>query len=417
MTILIKQAKIIAPQSPYHHQVQDILIEDGIIQQIKKSINLKTDYLIKHSHLMVSVGWIDGTTSFGEPGFEERETLNNGLFTAAKAGFTHVVLQPSTNPVIDDAAKIAYIIQKTKTNIVNVLPIGALTKQSKGEQMAEMFDMHQAGAVAFADYQTPIKDSLLLKICLQYLQDFNGLMMPFCQDTYLMGKGYVNEGVVATKLGLKGIPSIAEAVAVARNLTLLKYTGGKMHIPLISTAEAVALIKQAKAEGLAVTCSVAAHHLALTDETLAQFDANFKILPPLRDKATQKALINAVLEGVIDLIVTDHFPIDVEHKKIEFDLASFGTIGLESIFGALNKLIPIDILIQKLTNGYQVFEQQIPQIKEGERANLTCFETQTAWQFSLSDINSSSKNSAFIGYSMQGKPLAIIHNNQIITNG
>ncbi len=414
MTILLKQAKVYSSSSAYHHQVVDILVKDGIIAKIDNSLTDAADHVVNNPDLGVSIGWIDGMVSFGEPGYEERETLQNGLQVAAKSGFTHLLLQPNTQPVADDAQKITWVIQKTKSHLVNILPVGALTKQSQGENMAELFDMHNNGAVAFSDYQKPLKDSLLMKICLQYAKDFEGLIMPFSQDQYLLGKGYANEGATATKLGLKGIPSIAEAVAIARNLTLLKYTGGKMHIPLVSTQEGVELIKQAKAGGLNVSCSLAAHHLLLSDEHLQTFDANYKVMPPLRDEATRQALLKAVEENVIDIIVSDHFPLDIEHKKLEFDLASYGTIGLESIFGSLCNLLNTDVVIDKLTNGYAVFGQTTPEIAIGAQANLTCFDTKSEWEFSPSDILSTSKNSAFLGVTMKGKPLAVINQNQII---
>lgn len=413
MQILIKQAKIYDSQSDKNHQVYDILIADGVIKQIEKSINQDVDYTIEAKNLGVSVGWFDGMVSFGEPGFEERETLEHGLQVAAKSGFTNIVLQPSTNPVIDNASQVAWIKQKVSNHLVKVLPVGALTKQSLGEHMAELYDMHLSGAVGFSDYKSPITNSLLLKICLQYIKDFDGLIVPFSQDSFLVGKGYVNEGVAATKLGLKGIPSIAEAVAIARNLTLLKYTGGKMHIPLISTKEGVELIKQAKDEGLNVTCSVAAQNLVLNDEVLNDFDSNYKVMPPLRDDSTRKALIEAVNNNIIDVIVSDHFPLNIEHKKLEFDHATFGTIGLESLFGSVNNVIDTNNVISKLTNGYNIFGQTRPTIEIGAKANLTCFDTSSTWNFEPKHVLSTSKNSAFYNVAMKGKPIASINNNQI----
>lgn len=414
MQVILQQVTLFAPQSEFHLQTKDIWIKDGIIFQIGDQLSSPEAKVIPPSGYVVSAGWLDGMVSFGEPGYEERETLANGLQVAAKSGFTHVVLQPNTKPVTDNEVQVAWLQQASQQTATKILVQGALTQQSEGNHMAEMYAMHQAGAVCFGDYAKSVDNSLLLKIALEYSKDFDGMVVAYSQDTDLAFKGYVNEGVVSTKLGMKGIPAMAEAVAVARNLTVLEYTGGKMHIPLVSTLESVRLIKEAKAKGLQVTCSVSVHHLCLTDEVLTTFDANYKVKPPLREEATRKGLVQAVLEDVIDIIVTDHCPIDIEHKKLEFDLAKFGTIGLESAFGALCQVLPWEKVVEKLTNGYAIFGLDIPQITEGQPANLTVFDPQLHWEFQEKYILSKSKNSAFIGRPMQGKPIAVMHQNQIV---
>ena len=253
-----------------------------------------------------------------------------------------------------------------------------------------------------------------MKIGLQYVQDFDGLLLAFCQDEAIKGNGVANEGIVSTQLGLKGIPTLAEELIVARNLFLLEYTGGKLHIPTISTAKSVKLIKEAKAKGLNVTCSVAVHHLVLTDEKLQTFDSRYKVTPPLRNEADRKALLKAVLDNTIDCITSDHNPIDIEHKKMEFDLAKNGTIGLESAFGALLTVLPLEKVVEKLTAGKTIFGIETPSITEGNTANLSLFTTNNDWDFSKDSILSKSKNSAFIGQKMKGKAIGIYNQKKLV---
>jgi dihydroorotase len=297
-------------------------------------------------------------------------------------------------------------------------PIGALTKNSEGLDMAELFDMKNAGAVAFGDYNKNIENTNLLKISLQYVQDFDGLVLAFCQDNAIKGKGVVNEGVVSTRLGLRGIPNLAEELIVARNLFLLEYTGGKMHIPTISTAKSVELIKKAKAKGLQVSCSVSVHHLTLTDEKLDGFDTRYKVSPPLRSEEDRKALLKGIVDNTIDCITSDHNPMDIEHKKMEFDLAKNGTIGLESAFGALTLVLTVEKIIEKLTFGRTLFNGETASenliLQEGNKANMTLFTSEVNWNFTSQNILSKSKNSAFLNYKMKGKFYGVINSGKII---
>jgi dihydroorotase len=253
-----------------------------------------------------------------------------------------------------------------------------------------------------------------MKIALQYVQDFDGLVIAFAQDEKIKGNGVVNEGIVSTKLGLKGIPNLAEELQISRNLFLLEYTGGKMHIPTISTEKSVALIKEAKAKGLAVSCSVAIHNLVLTDEKLENFDTRYKTSPPLRTDKDRKALLKGIKDGVIDMITSDHNPIDIEHKKMEFDLAKNGTIGLESAFGALMTVLPLETVIKKLTSGKQIFGIENHPIEVGVKANLSLFNPEGNSIFSKTAIASKSKNSAFLEMKMTGKAYGVVNNDQLI---
>ena len=415
--IVIREAKIIDPNNSLHNQVVDILIAEDTIEKIGKNLQVPNNTKeLKFENLHVSKGWFDTSVCFGEPGYEDRETIANGMKVAAKSGFTGIALQPNTLPVLDNQSQIRFVIDRSIDAAIDLFPIGSLTKNSEGVDMAELFDMRNAGAIAFGDYNKNTTNANVLKIALQYVQDFDGLIITYCQDEKIKGNGVANEGVVSTRLGLKGIPALAEELMVARNLFLLEYTGGKLHIPTISTAKSVELIKDAKAKGLNVTCSVAVHHLTLTDEMLDEFDTRYKVTPPLRDEATRQALLQGLKDGVIDCITSDHNPMDIEHKKLEFDLAKNGTIGLESAFGALQTVLPLDVVIEKLTSGRKVFKITEDQIKEGELANLTFFNPSKEWVFTKENIQSKSKNSAFLNQKMKGEVYGIVVNGVLNTN-
>ena len=418
MKIIIRETKIIDPKSSFHNQIVDVKINDGMIEEIGKNLVSSVDFEeITIAGLHISQGWFDTSVSLGEPGFEDRETISNGLNVAARSGFTAIALQPNSFPVIDNQSQIQFVKQKASNSATDLYPIGALTKNSEGTDLAELFDMKNSGAIAFGDYNKNTSNANLLKIGLQYVQDFDGLVIAFCQDEKIKGNGVANEGIVSTRLGLKGIPSLAEELLVARNLFLLEYTGGKLHIPTISTAKSAALIKDAKAKGLKVSCSVAVHNLVLTDEKLDGFDTRYKVSPPLRTETDRKALIEAVLDNTIDVITSDHNPMDVEHKKMEFDLAKNGTIGMESAFGALLTILPIEKIIEKLTSGKSIFQVKSSEIKVGSEANITLFTTAEKWVFGKENILSKSKNSAFLGTDILGKVVGICNNKKIILNG
>lgn len=408
MNIILKSAKIIDSTSPFHNQVKDIHVKNGKIELIADAITAADATVVQLEDLSVSPGWFDTSVSFGEPGYEERETLVHGLEVAAKSGFTQVAIESNNNPITDNQSIVSFIKQKAFGQTTEAFPIGALTMKSEGTDLAELYDMKNAGAVAFGDYKKAIDNANVLKIALQYVQDFDGLVLAFSQDKSIKGKGVVHEGVTSTTLGLKGIPPLAEELQVARNLFLLEYTGGKMHIPTISTAKSVELIREAKAKGLHVTCSVAVHQLVLTDAKLTAFDSRHKVSPPLRDEATRQALLAGVLDHTIDCITTDHTPLDIEHKKLEFDLATSGTIGLESAFAALNTVLPIEVIVEKLTAGRAIFGLPTVHIQEGNEANLSLFTTAGEWTFTKENILSKSKNSAFLGSAMQGKVHGVI---------
>ncbi|WP_431166396.1 dihydroorotase [Tenacibaculum halocynthiae] len=418
MTTLLKSATIIDTSSPFNNQVKDILITNGTITKIDNNIPNQKEYkTVKLDNLHVSTGWFDTSVSLGEPGYEERETIKRGLEVAAKSGFTEIAVNPNTNPVTENKASVEFLINKATNFATNLYPIGTLTQQSKGIEMAELYDMQQSGAVAFGDYNKPINNDNLLKIALLYAQNFNGLVLSFPKNKAIAGDGVANEGVNSTTLGLKGIPSLAEEMQVARDLFLLEYTGGKLHIPTITTEKSVKLIKEAKKKGLDVSCSVAIHNLILTDDELHGFDGNKKVNPPLRTKKDVKALVKGVKEGIVDIITTDHNPIDIEHKKVEFSIAKDGTIGLESAFGALNTILDLETITNCLSkNPKERFQIKLNTIKENEKANLSLFTPSGEYTFTKNNILSTSKNSVFLNKKLKGKIYGIFNNKQLILN-
>lgn len=417
MNVLIKSATIVDSKSNFHNEIVDIIIEKGIITEIGNTLENPNSYReIVLENLHISQGWFDSSVSFGEPGFEERETILNGLQTAAKSGFTSVALNPNTHPIIDTSSDIAFVKSKAQGHAVQLYPIGALTNESKGEDMAELFDMKNSGAVAFYDYQRSISNPNLLKIALQYASNFGGLVLSFPQENKISGLGVMNENKTSTSLGLKGIPALAENLQIARDLFLLEYTQGKLHIPTISTAKSVELIRAAKQKGLDLTCSVAIHNLVLSDSKLSEFDTKYKVLPPLRTEDDIMALVEGLKDGTIDMVTSDHNPIDIEHKKVEFDYAKYGTIGLESAFGALRQVLNIEQSIKFLTAGKERFGINALEISKGKLADLTLFNPEGSYIFSEDNIHSTSKNTIFEGQRLKGKVYGVIKNNELILN-
>ncbi len=416
MKLLLKSVTIIDESSSHHNKKLDIFIDHGVIKKIGKNLSEKADKEIKVKNLHVSKGWFDSSVNFGEPGYEDRETIANGLDTAGKSGFSSVALNPYTYPVLDHSGSIASVKAKAASHPVELYPVGALTIKSEGVDLAELLDMKMAGAVSFGDYKLPQRNPNLLKIALQYAQNFDALIQSFPQENRISGTGIVNEHVNSTSLGLKGIPNLAEELQVTRDLYLLEYTGGKLHIPTISTEKSVKLIKEAKKKGLDVSCSVAVHNLILNDDELKEFDTRSKVLPPLRTKNDSKALIKGLKDGTIDMVTSDHNPIDVEHKKVEFDNALYGSIGLESAFGALCRIFDTNETIEYLTRGKKRFGIDEYEIKEGEPADLSLFIPGDSFTFTTDDILSTSKNSIFLNKELKGKGFGVITQKGFISN-
>ncbi len=416
MNILLKSARIIdASNKELHLKKRDIFIKNGIIEKIGQKLEPgKNTKVVELKNLHVSIGWFDSGVCFGEPGYEERETIANGLYTAGKSGFTDIVLNPNTHPVPDSSSDIIFLINASKLHGTNLHPLGTVTVKAEGESLAELFDMKNAGAVGFYDFERPFQNPNLLKIALQYSQNFEGLIYSFPMDVQIAGKGIVNEGPKATTLGLKGIPSLAEELQITRDLSILEYTGGSLHIPTISTASSVKLIAEAKKKGLDVSCSVSVHHLWFTEKELEDYDTNYKLMPPLRNNNDIKALIKGLRDGIVDFVTSNHTPIDIEQKRIEFDNAAYGTIGLESAFGILNQIFGAEIAVALLTKGRERYGLATPKIREGEPASLSLFETDSEYVLEKDNLISTSKNSAFLGNTMKGTVYGTVCNNLLI---
>lgn len=421
MNILIKSAQIIDSGSPFNGKIMDVLIENGIIRSVKPKISPdKNVKVIEAKNLHLSPGWFDMQVNFCDPGFEFKEDLNSGMKAAAAGGFTGVAVVSSTNPPIHSKSEVQYILNKTAGSIVDVYPIGTLSHKQEGKDLSEMYDMQQAGAVAFSDDKKTVENAGLLMRALLYAQNFDGLIITHCDERSISLDGKMNEGITSTKLGLKGIPALAEEVMVNRNIFLADYTNSAIHIANVSTQRSVEMIKKAKTSGLKVTASINAYNIALEDSVLMGFESNFKTNPPLRTKSDMEALQKGIADGTIDAITSDHRPQDIESKDLEFDLAANGMIGLETVFALINTnkgKIKLETIIEKLSgNPRNILKLKQPKIAEGESANLTIFDPELEWVFEKKNIQSKSANSPFIGSKLKGKVIGIINKKQIHIN-
>ena len=417
MNSLIKSATIIDKNSEFHNKTVDILISNGIISDISEDIKNPKNFLeIRFPNLHVSNGWFDYSVCTGEPGYEERDNLLNTLMLASKSGFTSVGLQPNTFPVTEKSTEIEYLKAVAKNSNVNIYPIGALTKNSDGNELAELFEMKNSGAIGFGDYKKSIENANVLKLALLYSKDYNIPIFSFPLNREISNNGVMNEGITSTSLGLKGIAGMSEEIQIMRDIRILEYTGGNLHIPYISTRKSLELIKKAKNKGLNISCSTCVHNLFFNDSHLSDFNTNFKVLPPLRTQDDIDQLISGVKDGSIDMVTSDHNPLDIELKNVEFDKAEFGTIGLESLFGALNRIFPIKTTINILTRGKKVFGIEETEIKIGTQADLSLFNPINSFVFNDDNVLSMSKNSIFIGSSLKGKVYGTISNGKMTLN-
>ncbi len=408
MTNLIFEAvKICDPHSAHHGQHQHLLIENGIIKTISDQPILNANYpRISAAHLTLSPAWTDLQAFNGETGYEHKETLTTLSKSALYGGFARVAILPNTNPVADSKNMITYLKNQSKLLPIELLPIGAISKNAEGKDISEAFDLHQAGAIAFSDGLTESNDPKLLKNALQYLQHFDGQLMITPDEPVFSEHGQMNEGIQSVRLGMIGMPNIAEKIAIQRALETLRYTGGKLHLSKISTTEGVALIRQAKAQKLHVTADTEAYRFAFTDADLTSFDTNLKIKPPFRTQADINALLEGIKDGTIDAIISAHIPHDTECKKLEFNLADFGIIGLETAFASLRTFTDLNTsqIIENLAiKPAKILKLAVPKIAENEIANLTLFDENLEYQFTEKHIKSKSKNTPFVGMKLKGK--------------
>jgi len=416
MTILIRRARIIDSASPHHDSIQDILISNGIIEQIAPEITKPADQIVSIEGLHLSPGWVDIFTHCCDPGFEYRETLESGAMAAAAGGFTHIFVLPNTQPIIQNKSLVEYIRDKKVSVPVSLHPIGAISRNTEGKELAEMYDMQSSGAVAFSDGIHPLQSAGIMIKALQYVKTFQGVIIQVPDDTSVAPHGLMNEGIVSTQLGLPGKPSMAEELMVARDIKLTRYATSRLHFTGVSSPKSLEYITRAKEGGIDITCSITPYHLYFSDEDLTSYDTNLKVNLPLRTPADRSALLDAVLAGKVDCISSHHNPQDTDHKICEFEYAKPGMIGLETTFGVLGALgIPMQLIIKLLSeNPRKIFNLQQATIETGKEADITLFLPGQKYIYSSEQIRSKSKNTAFEGKELSGKVAGIIHNNKMI---
>lgn len=413
--ILIKNATVVDPNSVHHLKKTDLLIESGIITVIDNNIEAIANEteLIEGENLHVSIGWMDLRVNFNDPGNEHKEDLESGAKAAMQGGFTAVACMGSTNPALHSKSQIQYVVNKSVNLPIHIYPIATVTTKAEGIDLAELYDMSLSGAIAFSDNKNPLANAELLQRAMLYASGFNKKIIQLPLDKKIANDGKMNEGIVSTMLGLKGIPAIAEELMLQRDLTLAAHHDIAIHIGGLSTAGSVALIRTAKKEGIKVTCDVHVINLLLHDTVLEEFDTNYKVLPPLRTAKDSAALIDGLIDGTIDAICSDHTPQDAESKVKEFDIAEFGMIGLETFYGvlnqALNNKLSVEQLVQKIAiNPRKIFDIELPKLAINQKANITVFSPSVAWSYHSDKSFSKSKNSPFNGHEFKGKVLKTV---------
>ena len=415
MKVLIKRAIIISKASPFHGKSLDILMENGIISAIGNNLKTKADKTININGLHVSSGWMDCFANFCDPGQEYKETLETGSKAAAAGGFTKVMLIPNTQPVVYNKSQVEYLIQKSKDLPVQILPIGSITKNAEGKELSEMYDMHKTGAISFSDGINPVQSSGILQKALEYVLVMDGTIIQLPDDRSIGSSGLMNEGIVSTRLGLSGKPSISEELMIARDIELVRYTGSKIHFTGVSTAKSLELIAAAKREKLKVSCSVTPYHLFFCEDDLKEYDTNLKVNPPLRTKKDRDALRKGVKNGIVDFIASHHQPQDWDHKVCEFEYAKNGMETLESVFGAVCAcgISAEDFVRMQTENVRNIFGLPISSIEKGSKADITLFIPGEEYVFEEQNILSKCKNNAFIGKKLIGRVIGIINEDKL----
>lgn len=412
MKILIQGAEIIDSATPHHRKEKNVLIQNGRIVAIGDK-SPQADKVINAEGMKLSPGWFDLGTFVGDPGLEYKEDLDSVSKAAASGGFTEIAVLPNTQPAIQTKNEISYISRNNSNQLVELHALAAVTKNCKGEELTEMIDLREAGAVAFTDGLKPIWHTDILLKSLQYLQKFEGVLIDFPEDIHLNMFGQMNEGIQSTMLGLKGMPRIAEEIVVSRNLELLGYAGGKLHLAKLSSAKSVELVRSARKK-LNVTCSITSYQPILDDSLVSGFDTSYKVNPPLREKNDQEALIKALKDGTIDIICSGHVPQDEESKNVEFDLADFGMINLQTFASnlvSLSKWLDYDVLIEKVTHApRKLLSLEMPRIEVDEKANLTLLDPDRVWTLDDKTNFSKSKNSPWWNKKITGKVAAVFNN-------
>lgn len=428
MQLFLQNVRIVPDPSG---QTQHLFIRDGLIESIGPDITAPQGAEIWDLQgACASIGWFDVGAQVCDPGLEHREDIHSLAAAAAAGGFTAIAPFPNTVPALHGKAEILYIRNKSAAEPVDFYPIGALSVDCAGKDMAELFDMHAAGVVAFSDGVQPIQDAGLLLRALQYVQAFDGIVFNRPHHAAIAGAGQMHEGLAATMLGMKGIPALAESLVVQRDLSLLEYAGGRLHIHLLSAKSSVDMVRRAKEAGLSVSASVALANLLFTDEVLlgeaeagkSPFNSHWKLQPPLRSQADQDALWAGLQDGVIDFICSNHVPWDPEAKNLEFPYAEFGMNALESFFGLYGRFgaerLSLNAFIDKISvRPRTVLKLPVPEIRPGARASLTLFDPEQEWTFQAARMRSKSGNTPFDGYTLKGKVLGTVNGHIFTKNG
>jgi dihydroorotase len=415
LKILIQSAKILCPNSSFHQKKKNVLINNGRVAEIGDK-NFAADKVIDAEGMFLSTGWFDLGAFVGDPGLEQKEDLHSLARTAQAGGFTEVAVLPNTQPAIQSKNEASFISRNNDSRLVQIYPMAAVTRNCKGEELTEMIDLHEAGAVAFTDGLHGLWHTDIFLKALQYLQKFQGVLVDHPEDIWLNRFGQMHEGINSTILGLKGMPRIAEEVAIARNIELLAYAGGKLHLSRLSTAKAIDQVRAAKKKGFQVTCDVTSYQPLLDDSVLSDFDTNYKVNPPLREKQDNDAMLKGLKDGTIDILCSGHLPHDDESKMLEFDMAEFGIINMQTFASQLSSLsnsIGWDELILKVTdNPRKLLGMEMPTIEVDAKANLTLFDPAREWTFTPEENFSRSRNSPWLGKKLKGKALGGVNNNR-----
>lgn len=416
MNLLVKNVTIADPQSNFNKQQCDVRVVDGKIQNIGKLSSEKDEAAFDAQGAFLTPGFFDLNCVAGDPGFETKEDIETLTQTAKAGGFTGLALLPQTSPVVQSKSQVEYIINKAKNNLVDVLPVGAISQNREAKELAELFDMQQAGAVAFSDGDKALQDDGFMSRALQYVKGFDALLMVYPENKSIAGKSQINESKNSILLGMKGLPALAEEMHIARDIFLAQYNETKIHISSISTAGSVALIRKAKKDGVQVSCDVTAHHLVFTEDLLADFDSNYKVKPPLRGKSDVKALIAGLKDGTIDGITSQHRPEEIEFKNVEFEIAHYGIIALQTALPLLLKAgLDASLIAEKLAiNPRKLLNLTIPVIEEGAVANFTVYNPNEKWLYNAASNKSKSANSPLLGTELTGKVTLVYNNSQYL---
>ena len=407
MTILLKEVLIIDSESKCNNLLKDVYINNGVIEKIDTAISTKADIVLNEPNTIVSGGWVDIFANFNDPGFEHKETLETGSAAALAGGFATVFTLPNTKPTVCTKSQVSYIVEKSKSLPINIFPLGAISKKIEGNELAEMYEMRNSGAIAFSDGLNAVQSASLFTKALQYVKAFNGILIQMPIDNGFSKLGLMNEGITSTQLGLPGIPAFAEILMIKRDIELLRYTESKLHITGVSTIEGIELINEAKQQGLQISCSITPYHLFFCDEDLTTYDTNLKTNPPLRTRENMLALQQALLAGKIDCIASHHFPQHSDDKICEFEYAKNGMIGLQTLFATINDILPklptTDLVNLLSKNANNIFGLPTNKIEEGSIASLTLFNRNET--SILTNINNKSKsfNTPFLNKPLKGK--------------